>query len=244
MRKIFKQRKDVFKNTFKSFNAAFVGFILVMRTQRNMRYHFMAALFIVMLSIILHVTKIELMILALTITIVLVAEMFNTACENIVNMIKPKYHPLAKTVKDISAAAVLTAAICAVLVGYIIFSTKISFNLEANIARLRRTPMDITFLSLIVVFGLVIIGKVFFRRGTPLRGGMPSGHAALAFSMWIIIVLLTKDVLISILTFFMAMLIARSRVHRKIHNIWEVLAGALIGIIVTLLIFQLFYRGW
>ena len=197
-----------------------------------------------MLSIILHVTKIELMILALTITIVLVAEMFNTACENIVNMIKPKYHPLAKTVKDISAAAVLTAAICAVLVGYIIFSTKISFNLEANIARLRRTPMDITFLSLIVVFGLVIIGKVFFRRGTPLRGGMPSGHAALAFSMWIIIVLLTKDVLISILTLFMAMLIARSRVHRKIHNIWEVLAGALIGIIVTLLIFQLFYRGW
>ena len=242
MSKITKRKRNIFRNTFKSFNAAFIGFILIMRTQRNMRYHFLTALFVIMISIILHVSKMELMILALTITIVLIAEMFNTACENIINIIKPKYHPLAKIVKDISAAAVLTAAICAILVGYVIFSTKIPFNLETSIARMRRAPVDITFLSLIAVFGLVIIGKVIFHRGTPLRGGMPSGHAALAFSMWMIIVLLTKDVLISILAFFMAALIARSRVHRRIHTIWEVLAGALLGVIVTLFIFQIFCR--
>lgn len=237
-----KKQTDFMKETFKSFNAAFVGFILVMRTQRNMRYHFLIALFIIILSIILNINRVELMILSLTITLVLVTEMINTAAENIINIVKTKYHPLAKVVKDISAAAVLTCAINAVIVGYLIFSTKIPFNVEKSIVKLRNSSMDITFISLIVVFGLVILGKVLFHRGTPLKGGMPSGHAALAYSMWTIIVLLTKDILISILAFFMAFLIARSRMYRKIHNFWEVMAGALLGIIATLLIFQIFWR--
>lgn len=241
--RFIKRNTDFWRETFKSFNAAFVGFILVMRTQRNMRYHFLAALFIIILSIVLDVSRIELTILSITITLVLVMEMINTAAENIINIVKTRYHPLAKVVKDISAAAVLTCAINAVIVGYMIFSTKIHFDIEASISKLRDSSMDITFISLIVVFGMVILAKVFFHRGTPLKGGMPSGHAALAYSMWTIIVFLTKDVLISILAFFMAFLIARSRIHRKIHSLWEVLAGSLLGVIVTLFIFQIFWRG-
>lgn len=242
MRRLIRKHADFMKESFKSFNAAFVGFILVMRTQRNMRYHFLAALFIIILSIILNVNRMELMLISLSITLVLVTEMINTAAENIVNIVKTKYHPLAKVVKDISAAAVLTCAINAVIVGYMIFSTKIPFNVEASISKLRNSSMDVTFISLILVFGLVIIGKVISHRGTPLKGGMPSGHAALAYSMWTIIVLLKKDPLISILTFFMAFLIARSRLHRGIHNFWEVLAGSVLGVIVTLLIFQIFWQ--
>lgn len=242
MRRIIKKHTDIMRETFRSFNNAFIGFILVMRTQRNMRYHFLAALFIIIFSIILNVSRMELMIISLSITLVLVTEMINTSAESIINIVKTRYHPLAKVVKDISAAAVLTCAINAMIVGYMIFSTKIPFNVEASIAKLRNSSMDITFMSLIVVFGLVIFGKVFFHKGTPLMGGMPSGHAALAYSMWTIIVLLTKDILISILAFFMAFLIARSRVHRKIHNLWEVLAGSLLGVIATLLIFQIFWQ--
>lgn len=241
--RLVKKQKDIMKETFKTFNAAFVGFILVMRTQRNMRYHFLAALFIIILSVILNVSRIELMILAIAITLVLVTEMINTAAENIVNIVKSKYHPLAKVVKDISAAAVLTCAINAIIVGYMVFSTKIPFDVEASILKLRNAPMDITFISLICVFGLVIAGKVIFHRGTPLKGGMPSGHAALAFSMWTIIVLLTRNVLVAMLAFFMAFLIARSRMYRKVHNFWEVLAGSTLGVIVTLLIFQVFWQG-
>jgi len=240
---VSKKSKNIFKETFKSFNAAFIGFILVMRTQRNMRYHFIAALAIIILSIIVNVSRIELMILAITITLVLVMEMVNTAVENIINIVKSKYHPLAKVVKDVSAAAVLTTAINAVIVGYVIFSSKIPIDIEGSIARLRNSSMHVTFISLILVFGLVILGKVLFHKGTPLRGGMPSGHSAIAFSMWTVIVLLTKDVLIAILAFFMAFLIGRSRIHRKIHNLWEVIAGAALGILVTLLIFQLVWRG-
>lgn len=235
-----KKQSDFWVDTFRSFNAAFVGFILVMRTQRNMRYHFLAALFIIIMSIILNVTRIELMILALAITLILVSEMINTAAENIVNIVKSKYHPLAKVVKDISAAAVLTCVINAIIVGYMIFSTKFPFDIEASISKLKNSSMDITFIGLILVFGLVIIGKVIFHKGTPLLGGMPSGHAALAYFMWTVIVLLSKDTLISSLAFFMAFLIARSRLHRKIHNIWEVLAGAALGVLVALLIFQIF----
>lgn len=242
MKRLIKKQADFFRETFKSFNAAFVGFILVVRTQRNMRYHFTAALFIIILSIILNITRIELTILSITITLVLVMEMINTAAENIINIVKTRYHPLAKVVKDISAAAVLTCAINAVIVGYMIFSTKIPFDIGKTISKLRDSSMDITFISLILVFAFVILAKVFFHKGTPLKGGMPSGHAALAFSMWTIIVLLTKDILISMLAFFMAFLIARSRVHRRIHNLWEVLAGSLLGVIITLLIFQIFWR--
>jgi diacylglycerol kinase (ATP) len=240
---VFKKNKNFLKETLKSFNAAVIGFILVMRTQRNMRYHFLAALFIIILSIILKVTRIELMILAITITLVLVAEMVNTVAENIINIVKTKYHPLAKLVKDISAAAVLTTAINAVIIGYTVFSAKLPIDIANSIERLRNSSMHITFMSLILVFGLVVLGKVLFHRGTPLRGGMPSGHSALAFSMWTVIVLLTKDVLVSILALFMAFLIARSRVHRKIHSFWEVCAGAVLGVLVTLFIFQLIWRG-
>jgi diacylglycerol kinase (ATP) len=238
-----KRSKNIFKETFKSFNAAFIGFILVMRTQRNMRYHCLAALVIIILSIVVNVSRIELMVLSITICLVLVMEMINTAVESIINIVKTKYHPLAKVIKDVSAAAVLTTAINAVIVGYAIFSSKIPIDIASSIARLRESSMHVTFISLILVFGLVILGKVLFHKGTPLRGGMPSGHSAIAFAMWTIIVLLTKDVLVAILAFFMAFLVARSRVNRKIHNVWEVLAGASLGILVTLLIFQLVWRG-
>lgn len=244
MKRFFRDKnEDFIKETIKSFNAAIIGFILVMRTQRNMRYHFIAALFIIILSIFVSVSRIELMILALSITLVLVSEMVNTAAENIINIIKSKYHPLARVVKDISAAAVLTCAINALVVGYIIFSAKIPFDVESGISNLKQAPMNLTFMSLLIVFGLVVLAKTFFHRGTPLRGGMPSGHTALAFSMWTVIVLLTKNALVAILAFFMASLIARSRLHRKIHNFWEVFAGALLGVIITLLIFQIFWRA-
>lgn len=240
VKKFVKKQQDIMLETFKSFNNAFMGFILVMRTQRNMRYHFLAALFIIILSIILNISRIEVMILAIAITLVLVTEMINTSVEHIINIIKTKYHPLAKVVKDISAAVVLTCSINAIIVGYIVFSKRVPFDIENGISRLSSAPIDITFITLIIVFAAVIGGKVIFHRGTPLRGGLPSGHAAVAFSMCTIIVLLTKNALVSILAFFMAFLIARSRMYRKIHNLFEVLAGAVLGIVITLLVFQIF----
>ena len=194
----------------------------------------------ILLGIYLNFSYLETMVLCIIITMVLIAEMLNTAIEHIVDLVQSEIHPVAKIIKDVSAGAVLVSAVNAVVVGYVLFSRKIPFNVQDQMTRIRESAWHITFISLILVFGLSILGKVVFHRGTPLRGGMPSGHAAIAFSIWTVISFLTNNSIVIALTFFMAFLIARHRVKDAVHSIWEVFAGAVMGVLVTTLVFQLF----
>ena len=82
----------------------------------------------------------------------------------------------------------------------------------------------------------MIVLKSIFQKGTPLEGGMPSGHSAIAFSAFGILLFMTSDVRILILGFFMAALVAQSRVKSGIHSIREVLAGGLLGFSVSFVI--------
>jgi len=223
-----------------SFNAAVEGFIYVLKTERNMRIHFLAAFFFILLGIYLNFTYLEILALCVTITLVLASEMINTAVELLVDMIKSDFHPIARFVKDISAGAVLLASINAVIVGYMLFSRKLPFNVTDATENISHSPWHITFIALIVVFGVTIIGKMLSRKGTPLRGGMPSGHAAIAFAIWTIIVFLTNNSIVIVLTFLMAFLIARHRIKDSIHTLWEVFAGSLLGVLLTTLVFQIF----
>ena len=223
-----------------SFNAAVEGFIYVLKTERNMRVHFLTALFFILLGVYLNFTYLEIIALALTITIVLAAEMLNTAIELTIDMVKAEIDPVARIIKDIGAGAVLITAINAAIVGYVLFSKKIPFNAEEAMRNIKQSPWHVTFIALILVFGVSIIGKLVFGKGTPLRGGMPSGHAAIAFSIWTIIAFLTNNSIVIALSFLMAFLIARHRIKDAVHTFWEVLAGAILGILLTTLIFQLF----
>ena len=223
-----------------SFNAAVEGFIYVLKTERNMRVHFLAAFFFILLGIYLNFTYMELLALCITITMVLASEMINTAVELIVDMIKSDFHPIARVIKDVSAGMVLLASINAVVVGYMLFFAKLPFNAIDAMEKVRRSPWHVTFIALIAVFGATIIGKALSRKGTPLRGGMPSGHSAIAFSIWTIITFLTNNSIVIVLTFLMAFLIARHRIKDSIHTIWEVVAGGIMGTLITTLIFQVF----
>ena len=223
-----------------SFNAAVEGFIYVLKTERNMRVHFLAAFFFILLGVYMNFTYIELLALSVTITIVLASEMVNTAIELIVDMIKSDFHPIARIVKDVSAGVVLLTSINAVVVSYILFFRKFPFNASDAMNTIRSSPWHMTFIALILVFGSTIIGKALSRKGTPLRGGMPSGHAAIAFSAWTIITFLTNNSIVIALTFLMAFLIARRRIKDFIHTIWEVVAGAIMGVLLTTLVFQVF----
>lgn len=225
-----------------SLNAAVEGFIYVMRTERNMRIHFFIGLFILLAGIFLNLNAAELMILFVTITIVLAAEMVNTAMELVVDMVQSEFHPIARIIKDVSAGAVLLTAINAVIVGYVLFSKRVPFNIEEGIARLRQSSWHPTFIALLLVIAVTIIGKAFLHRGAPLRGGMPSGHAAVAFAVWTIITFMTNNFIVVILVFLLSFLVARHRIKDSIHTIGEVVAGALLGILVTTLIFQLLYK--
>jgi len=104
-----------------SLKLAFKGIGYLFMYHRNMRIIFLTGLAAFLLGILFELKGIELVALCITITLVFVAEMFNTAIEVMIDMFTDKYHVLIKLVKDISAAVVLIASLNAVAVGCILF---------------------------------------------------------------------------------------------------------------------------
>jgi len=226
-----------------SFNRAVKGIFYVFKTQRNMRIHLIIAFVVLAVSLFLNLDKKEVIILCFTIILVLITEMFNTAVELGINLITDKFHPLAKTVKDIAAGAVLFASLNAILVGYLIFFRKeyMGYHFASSIfVRIQNSPEYIAAVCLAAILLLVISGKAYSKRGAPLRGGMPSGHTAFAFALSTACAFISKSIVLGILTLILAVMVGESRVRSGIHTKWEVFIGGLIGVIVTILIFQIF----
>jgi diacylglycerol kinase (ATP) len=227
-----------------SFNFAFEGVIHVLRTQRNMRIHFAIAAVVLVAALALGVDKGELIALLLAISFVLIAEMINTALEAGIDVATTSFDPLAKLAKDIAAGAVLIATVNAVAIGYLVFSDQIVNRSSRLIERLRDAPAEVTLIALVLTIFIVIATKAYTGRGTPLRGGLPSGHAAVAFGAWMAITNVVGDsthwFLISSLAFLMALLVAQTRVESGIHSFLEVTYGALLGTLSVLVIFQVF----
>ena len=67
----------------------------------------------------------EVIALVVVITMVIVAELANTILERIVDIIKPRMHPYAKSIKDMQAGMVLVAAAAALVVGLLIFAPRV-----------------------------------------------------------------------------------------------------------------------
>ncbi|NLL31054.1 MAG: phosphatase PAP2 family protein [Clostridiales bacterium] len=223
-----------------SFNYAIEGIIETVRTQRNMRIHLLAALIILTACFFVDLSKVEFLILLITITLVLVGEIINTAIESTIDMSMNHYHPLAKIAKNAAAGAVLIAAINAVIVGYIMFWDKITKISYSVIFKIKNSEPYTIFIALAIVTIVTLIIKAIFGEGTPLRGGMPSGHSALAFSLATAISLITEEPICIVLSYLMALITAQSRVDSNIHSIFEVIIGSIFGTLLTLLIFIVF----
>ncbi len=226
-----------------SFNFAFEGIIHVLRTQRNMRIHFLAAVVVLVAALAVGVSKLELIALLLAIAFVFITEMINSALEQAIDVATTSFDPLAKLAKDIAAGAVLIATVNAIAIGYLVFSGQIAARSSRLLDQLRDAPAQLTLIALVVTIIFVIAAKAYTGRGTPLRGGLPSGHAAVAFAGWMAATLVIGDAhrfLISSLTFIMALLVAQTRVESGIHSALEVTYGGMLGALVTLAVFQLF----
>ena len=226
-----------------SFNYAFEGIIHVLRTQRNLRIHFAIAIAVIAAAVALGVGRIELIALLLAIAFVLVAEMVNSAIEGAIDVSTTSFDPNAKLAKDIAAGAVLIASVTALGVGYLIFSHAAAHRSARLLDRVRDAPAEITLAALILVVLIVIATKAWTGSGTPLRGGLPSGHSALAFAGWMASTYVSTDehrFLISSLTFIMALLVAQTRVEAGVHSALEVLYGGVLGALITLVVFQVF----
>jgi diacylglycerol kinase (ATP) len=228
---------------FDSFNFAVEGIIHVLRTQRNMRVHFVVAIVVLVAAIWVGVSKLELIALLLAIAFVFIAEMINSALEQAIDVATTSFDPLAKLAKDVAAGAVLIATVNAAAIGYLVFSGEVAGRSSHLLERLRDAPAKITLIALVLTTLIVIAAKAYTGRGTPLRGGLPSGHAAIAFAGWMAATYIVggdQRFLISSIALVMALLVAQTRIEAGVHSAAEVAYGGALGALVTLVVFQLF----
>jgi diacylglycerol kinase (ATP) len=228
-----------------SFNHAFQGLVYSVRHQRNMRIHMAVALIVLVASIFLNVSRLELVIIFATIAFVMMAELMNTAIEALVDIVTEEYDPRAKVAKDLAAGAVLIAAINALVVAYLVLADRLANVSLELLGVIRRSPAHLTIVALALVALVVVVVKATRAKGTPLTGGLPSGHAAVAFAGWTAVTFVIgatpQGLLVSAITFVIAALVAQSRVETGVHSLLEVVLGALLGIAATTLIFQLWF---
>lgn len=224
------------------FKVAMSGLVYTFRTQRHMRFHLYVVFAVMLLGITFNLGLRELLVLLFTISLVLVAEMFNSAIEATVDLVQPNYHPLAKFAKDIAAGAVLITTIIALVVGSLMLLGEarweaIKINLTSDAVNLPFLPRFI--LGGVLLFIVVIIGKGLGKRGQVLKGGLVSGHAAYGFFFAVTALLLTDQFVIGALAILLAGMIAQSRWEQKIHSIFELTLGATVGSLLALVLFGL-----
>ena len=104
----------------KSFTFALAGVGYLLRTQRNARIHVCAFAAVIAVTAWLRASPIEWAVLVLVSFGVLVLEAINTAVEATVDLASPQHHPLARTAKDVAAAAVLLGSVASVIIGLLI----------------------------------------------------------------------------------------------------------------------------
>lgn len=225
----------------KSFNYAIDGIIYVLRTQRNMRIHLGAAVIALALGLVMNIGRLELLILFFAIALVIAAELFNTAIEAAIDLTTDSYDPLAQVAKDVAAAGVLVAAFNSLIVAYFVFYRPFNPITLAAIQRVREQPLHVTAVALLLVTIVVIAVKAVIGGHDFLRGGWPSGHSALAGSLFTAIAIVSGNPLVATLGLIMAVLVLHSRVEAGIHTYLEIISGIVIGILVTIVVFQLFF---
>ncbi len=223
-----------------SLNYAIEGVLHAAQNQRHIKFQLLITGIVLLTCFVLGIKKNEFILISIIASIVLIVEMLNSAIEQTVDLLSPEIQEKARIAKDISAGAVLISAIMSLIAGYIILTPYLKKTIDQGIHIVKKSGTNIAIIALIIVLILVIIIKAYVGKGHPLRGGLPSGHTALAFSIWVSVTYTSASKLVSALTLIIAMILAQSRVLLKIHTYLEVLMGSLLGSIITFLLFKIF----
>lgn len=229
------------KSLMNSFNHAINGFLQSFKMERNMKIHVALAVVVTIAALLTQVTRFEMIALVLVIAFVFFAELFNTAIEAAVDIAsKGEYNELARIAKDVAAGGVFVAAMSALVVGYLVFFRKLYTISYASVSYINNLPAYITFAALMLVFVAVIVMKSRFMKkgGNYIQGGMPSGHTAFAFALFTAIAFVSADPVASTFAAVLALIVAESRMETKVHTFAEVLVGALMGVVITVLVFE------
>lgn len=226
------------KSFVASVRHALDGLLLGFRSQRHLRVHFAVALLALLGGIFVGLDRLELVLLIFAVSLVIVAELFNSVVETVVDMVTSSYHPLAKAAKDVAAGAVLVTAVTATVVCLLLF-----LPVERALEAMRAPQPADMFASFVVIalvlFVLVVVGKARGRHGTFLHGGVISGHTALAFALSTCLIIQTRSVFVALVAVFLALIVSQSRVDAGIHSLREVAYGALLGVTVPAVVYLL-----
>jgi diacylglycerol kinase (ATP) len=225
-----------------SFNYAIEGIVYTLRTQRNMRVHMVLAVLVATGCLALGIERMQLVAVVFAISLVFVTELVNTAIEATVDLSVERFDPLAKIAKDVAAGAVLCAAVNALIVAYLVLFNPVRALMQQGLDLVKFSSADLTVIALGLTMLAVLILKAVSREGTWMHGGWPSGHAAIAFGAATMLGFMTGSAGALALGYFIAILVAQSRVEGDIHTIPQVIVGALLGVLIVTLVFQVFFR--
>ncbi len=110
---------------FKSLKNAINGILYTMKTQKNIKTQICFGVIAILLGFILKLSNIEWIVLVMTIFLVFITELFNTAIETVVDLYTMEYNEKAKIAKDVAAGSVTLMAICSLIIGILLFGSKI-----------------------------------------------------------------------------------------------------------------------
>lgn len=149
-----------------AFKCAVRGIVYAIKNERNMRFHTVAAAYVFLLSYFCRVSMSQFLILVLVVSLVMMAEMINTAIENIIDLCSKEYNTTAKIAKDIAAGGVLMISLAAAVIGIAIFFRKEAYiNLWASFCAFPFVFVLI-FLSIFPCYFYVFLGPAELRNKT------------------------------------------------------------------------------
>ncbi|WBW95769.1 diacylglycerol kinase [Oceanirhabdus sp. W0125-5] len=227
------------RNLLESFNYAIKGIRWAFMNERNFKVHTVVSILVIILGIVFQISKVEFLITLLCIGMVLGGELINTAIEKLCDGITGEFKVYIKAAKDIAAGGVLITALISGIIGIIIFGNAILKHEKLSLEKLVGNQLYIITLIIVSLVIIIIILKICIGRGTPMQGGMPSGHSAIAFTIATIISLYSGAISVIILSYLLAIIVAECRVESGIHSIVEVSVGGILGILITIIILGL-----
>ncbi|MDY6018386.1 MAG: diacylglycerol kinase [Anaerococcus sp.] len=249
LEEINKDEGEIFVNSAKTpgekfvkgFDYAFEGLVYAISNEKNMKFHVLVSIIVLIASLFFNVSRVEMIFLILSIAFVICMELVNTAIEEVVNLAsKGRVSKLAKAAKDVSAAATFVSALVSIFVAYLVFFDKFTNFSNSLFIRISRRPSHLALIALAVVIILTIFLKGLFYKGkgTAFHGGFVSGHAAVSFALATIGAMLANGDLFLILIYYgLAIIVAESRFEADIHSLPEIIRGAILG---TLIAFSMF----